>query len=351
MTITIVLPWYDNQSPSGGILNIYGYAERLASKGHLVNIIYDCNKGKGKLKIPNILQCNKRMKNTISKTKLYLKQNIRETPVYNVSNSTIPDADFVVATALVTVASVNKLSTEKGKKVYFIQGFENWGKSDEEVYKTYGLGMLNVTVSKWLYDIVSVHSLSPTYYIPNAVDDSIFCDKDIETRKPSIGFMYVPIKSKGTYDVLKVIQNIHDIKPEIKIEAFGVYPRNSDLPPYVHYTFSPSRENLKNLYNRCSIFICASWLEGFGLTAAESMKCGCCLVTTDCKGVRDFSIDGKTALICKPRDANDMLNKTLSVLNNDTLRIDVAKEGLKVIMKFNWNDNIDKLERILLENK
>lgn len=196
MNITIVLPWYDYNLPSGGILNMYGYAERLACKGHKITILYDCGKGKGKLKIPNIITYNKRRKKTISKKKLYKKKNITEIAVYSINDKTVPDGDFVIATALITVGGVNGLSKCKGKKVYFIQGFENWGISDREVYKTYELGMINIAVSSWL----------------------------------------------------------------------------------------------------CSIFVTASWLEGFGLTAAESMKCGCCLVTTDSKGIRDFSFDCKTAL-------------------------------------------------------
>lgn len=44
MKITIVLPWYDNNMPSGGILNVYGYTKRLADKGHIINIVYEDRK-------------------------------------------------------------------------------------------------------------------------------------------------------------------------------------------------------------------------------------------------------------------------------------------------------------------
>lgn len=352
MRISIVLPWYDNNMPSGGVLNIYGYAERLAKKGYIINIIYDCRKGKGKLKIPNRIAYNKRKKCTISKAKLYEKDNINEMAVYCIDNNTVPDADYVMATALITVFEVEKLSNDKGKKVYFIQGFENWGKSENEVYKTYGLGMINLTVSKWLYNLVKEHSLKQTYYLPNAIDDSFFVTEPIESRKPkSICFMYVPIKSKGTYDLLKAIDIVHKKNPDILVEAFGIYPQTNEIPEYVKYTFSPSREQLRELYNRSAIFVCASWLEGFGLTAGESMKCGCCLITTNNKGILDFSVDGKTALVCETRNSEMIAEKIDYIINNNDIRIEVAKAGQNEIQKFSWKNSIINLERILSENK
>lgn len=352
MNITIVLPWYNNKLPSGGILNMYGYAERMAQKGHNINIIYDCFKGKGKLRIPNIIAYNKRKKNTISQSELFLKNNIQETAVYTVNDNNVPDADYVIATALVTVYMVEKLSPKKGKKIYFIQGFENWGKSDADVYKTYGLGMLNIAVSKWLYELVTVHSSSSTYYLPNAIDDCFFCTNDIVSRHPKkICFMYVPIKSKGTYDLLQAIEIVHSKIPDIDIEAFGIYPRSDDLPTYINYTYNPTRTQLRELYNRCAIFVCASWLEGFGLTAGESMKCGCCLITTNNKGILDFSIDKKTAMICEPHNIKELAKQIEYIISNNGVRIKIAEAGVKKIQEFNWKHNIEQLERILDTNK
>lgn len=348
MRITIVLPWYDNRLPSGGILNMYGYAKRLAKNGHTINIIYDCCKGKGKLRIPNLLTYEKRKKKTISNCCLYKKNNIQEIPVYCVSDNSVPDADFVIATALITVDGVKNLSEKKGKKIYFIQGYENWGKTENEIFRTYDLGMVNITVSKWLYNLVKEHSRGATFYLPNAIDDSFYLSNPIQKRKNrTIAFMYVPIKAKGTYDLLKAIDIVHKKYPDVLIEAFGIYPNNNDIPKYVKYTYCPSRTELRNLYNRCAIFVCASWLEGFGLTAGESMKCGCCLVTTNNKGILDFSVDHKTALVCEPRNVEQLADKICYIMENNEERMRIAKEGEETIRAFSWKNNIEQLERIL----
>ena len=350
MRISIILPWYDSRYPSGGVLNIYKYAKLLAKQGHYINIIYNCDKGKNKLRIPSYLRYKNRKKITTAQDKFEQYNNICEIPVYCVNNK-IPSADFVIATALITVPSVKKLNSEKGKKVYFIQGFENWVKSDEYVYKSYELGMINIAVSKWLYKLVDEHSIRKTYYLPNAVDDNFMILDEIEKRDPkSICFMYVPIESKGTYDLLKAINLIHESHPDTRIEAFGIYPNVSDLPSFITYTYNPSRDKLNEIYNRNSIFVCASWLEGFGLTAAESMKSGCCLITTDNKGVRDFAEDGLTALVCEPKKPVQIANAIEKVLLNNDLRIKIAKNGLNRISDFNWDKNIKEFNKILKEN-
>lgn len=351
MKITIILPWYDNRYPSGGILNIYKYIERLAKKDYQITVIYNCDKGKGRLRIPNYISYRKRKSITMSQCKLSDIKNVEEVPVFCVDNSTIPNADFIIATALITVPSVKKLNDSKGKKVYFIQGFENWGKSNDYVYKSYGLGMINITVSKWLFELVKQHSTSKTYYLPNAIDDNFHIVSDICSRNPkTISFMYVPIKSKGTYDLLEALEIVHQKHPDVLIESFGIYQNYSDLPSYISYTYNPDRNILNDIYNRCSVFVCASWIEGFGLTAAESMKAGCCLVTTDSKGVLDFAIEGDTAFVCEPKNPSLLATKIEEAIENNELRIQIAKNGLKKISEFDWERNIEKIDKIFRDN-
>ena len=38
--------------------------------------------------------------------------------------------------------------------MYLIQDFENWGRSDMEVLESYKLGLMNITISKWLKEKV-----------------------------------------------------------------------------------------------------------------------------------------------------------------------------------------------------
>ena len=351
MKITVVLPWYDNKYPSGGVLNIYKYIEQLVEYNYQISIIYDCNMGKGKFHIPNYFSYQKRKYITMSKCGLNNLKNVKEIPVFCVKNHSIPDADYIIATALITVHSVKKLNHEKGRKVYFIQGFENWGKSDSYVYKSYGLGMINIAVSKWLYDLVELHSKSKTYYLPNAIDEDFYSFCDIEIRNPKkIVFMYVPIKSKGTYDLIDALKIVHKKQPDILIEAFGIYPRCNDLPSFVSYTYNPNRKLLNEIYNRNAIFVCASWLEGFGLTAGESMKSGCCLVTTNNKGVLDFAVDGETAFLSEPKNPDLLAQKIEYVLENNEIRIKVAKRGMESISKFNWKRNVEKIDEIFKGN-
>lgn len=74
------------------------------------------------------------------------------------------------------------------------------------------------------------------------------------------------------------------------------------------------------------------------------MKCGCCLVTTDSKGIRDFSFDCKTALICKPRDSKGFMIKVSTTGMVVSLKTDLRfpipgqrGHGDRIIQRFSFH--------------
>ena len=57
-----------------------------------------------------------------------------------------------------------------------------------------------------------------------------------------------------------------------------------------------------DILNYASIFICSSINEGFGLTGAESMACGCALATTSYPAVFEYAVDKKNCLVSPVKD-------------------------------------------------
>lgn len=353
MRINFICPWYNSDKPSGGILNIYWYSIYLAKRGHKVQIIYDCLVNIGKFPPINLLRYNKRKSNTKANPRfksIFDKYSIQEKTVAMASNLNIPDADIIIATALATTFNVRKLSKSKGIKYYFIQGFENWGVTNNKVYETYGFGFTNIAVSKWLYKMVCEHAKSKTYYLPNAISDDLYIENPIESRKSNtILFMYVPIESKGTYDVIKALKIVRK-SIDVNVKAFGIYQDPTDLPDWVEYNYNPNRDQLRNIYNEAAIFVTGSWIEGFGLTVAEAMKCGCAVCTTNSKGVRDVAIQNETALISSIKSPEELANNIVFLVNDRRKRVELAKNGSEYIKKFSWDENIDKIESIFEEN-
>jgi GT2 family glycosyltransferase len=61
-------------------------------------------------------------------------------------------------------------------------------------------------------------------------------------------------------------------------------------------------------YDAARVFAVGSWFEGFCQPGLEALACGVPLVTTDNGGCREYAIDGKTALVVPPRDADARLD-------------------------------------------
>lgn len=98
----------------------------------------------------NLIQISTVSKFIISILERALVINVKRKAIWCIENSEIRDGDIIIATLVSTAKAVTSLNSEKGKKFYFIQGFENWYMSNDELYETYDLGMSNIVVSNWL---------------------------------------------------------------------------------------------------------------------------------------------------------------------------------------------------------
>ena len=103
--------------------------------------------------------------------------------------------------------------------------------------------------------------------------------------------------------------------------------------------------------NNSSVFLCPTIREGFGLTGAESMACGCALVSTNYAGVREYAVDGRNSLLCDVNSENSLYKALKRCMEDNNLRIRLARTGNEDIQAFSWKSAIDKFERMLTVEK
>jgi len=97
-------------------------------------------------------------------------------------------------------------------------------------------------------------------------------------------------------------------------------------------------------------YLSPNWAEGWHLPPAEAMACGCAVVSTDIGGVRDYAEHEKTALLSPPGDPEALTKNLLRLLEDDNLRIQLAKAGHKRIQEFTWDRSTDLLEQFLIQH-
>lgn len=349
MNICFCLPGISHR-PVGGVKIVFEYSNRLVEKGHNVSIVFNCKDTFKKYNLPNNFReylCRYIVKR--SPKWFELNKKVKKICAFGIDNNTIPDADIIVATAITTAKDVYDLNQKKRKKAYLIQDFENWDNTDSDVYNTYQFNMHNIVISKWLKDIVDKKSDYPSTYIPNGIDFSVFgIDTPIEERNPySISMLYHKSEHKGSKYGIEVITELKKQFPELKANLFGVPQRPKDLPSWINYTRSATQEQLRYIYNESSIFLCSTVKEGFGLTGAESMACGCALVSTSYKGVLEYAEDEKNALLSPPKDTKSLVKQVKRLICDNNLRWKIANEGKENITKLSWDNSVNAFEREL----
>lgn len=349
MKICFVLPGYPRR-PIGGYKVVFEYANKFAEDGFEVTIVFQNNKALEKYKLPEFVKgkiidyftkkepdwfpLNKRIKKYSFRNKKY--------------RSKVLDSDIVVATAATTVDFV-KRKFKKSNLYYFIQGFEDWDLTKEELFKTYNLGLKNIVVSKWLQKVVEEKTNVTPIYLRNPLDTSIYkVVNPIENRNVNkIGMLYHSNPTKGSKYALEALKKVKKNIPNLEVIMFGTTDKPANLPKWITYYKNASQEKTVEIYNTVSIFLSATINEGFGLTGLEAMSCGAAFVSTDYLGVHEYAINSKNALLSPIKDTNKLAENVEKLINDSALRYEIATEGIKTGKLFSIDNSFSKFKKLV----
>jgi len=341
------------QSASGGYKMVYIYANELVNRGHDVTIYYHCHRGVllSNYYIPFWMKMI--MANILAKTGpkwFELDQRVGRKVVQDVTDKNVSDGDIVIATAANTAGEVFLLDKNKGKKAYFVQGYEDWVMSKEELENTYRLDMEIITVSKWLQTIIQnvVDSDRVNCVLNGIRNDVFYIINSPETRSiKMISMLYHDLESKGSKEGIYVLNELKKLFPDLKAHLFGVVDNPGNLPSWIDYTHNADQNQLRKIYNDSMIYLSPSWNEGFGLTGAEAMMCGAVLVSTKTDGVKEYSTE-ENAFWVDVHDTKSMIDKCVEVITKPELRNRMAIAGSKYVAeKLCYEKSVDGFIGIL----
>lgn len=350
MVVSFVLPFF-SKYPVGGVKVVYEYANYLAQKGHKVYLYIPRGKTLENVKMPANLK-NRLVKLIIAHRKVSwfsFDRRVRRVSINKIDNEEIKDADVVIATSVETALPVANLNPMKGKKFYFIQDFENWTYSDEEVCHTYGLGMTNIVVADWLKQIVDKYSSNPSILVGNSINTEIFkVSSSPESRSPhSIAFHYREGSYKGSRYAIETVRMLYSKYNDLKVYVVSTNNPPDDLPECCVFLKNLSPKEVAEVNNRVRIFICSSVEEGFGLPGLEAMACGCVLVSSKYRGVLEYAVDGENALLSPIKDSKSMADNIVEVFADSKLRNRLIEGGIKTAERRSIKESGGLLESLL----
>ena len=271
----------------------------------------------------------------------------------------IGDCDICVATWFPTALPVWIKKT--GKLYYFLQDSPEiiTDKRSLSLFeKTLKLPFYFLTNSRDTAELVLEHQMengAKLKVIGVGVDEQTFYQRapiTLDSKRKIIMAIMRDEVCKGADIAIKALNEINERIPIYGILVGSKHPLKKIKPkfPYVFFENISDDDYLARLYSSANVFIFTSFVETFGLPPIEAMACGTAVVTTDCKGNRDYAVNGHNCLMVPPGDYVAIANAAIEVLTNNELLDKLRAEGLKTAKTWTWERVVDKFEDALLDN-
>ena len=357
MKITFITP---PANMSGGIKVIAIYARLLAQKGHDVLVVSPAQrKVSFKQKVKSLITGRGWLREKSNDSFLSsVDINHRVLESYRpVCDSDLPDADIVIATWWETAEWVNNLLPSKGKKVYFIQGYEVFDYLPvDSCEATYKMPLRKIVIAQWLADVMEdLYGDNNVALVNNAVDHSQFyAPPRGKQALPTVGFLYHDTPLKGVDVTLKAIKKLHKLMPQLRVTSFGACDSATHselligLP--VEIQRLPPQDKIREIYAHCDVWVAASRSEGFNLPAMEAMACRTPIVSTRTGWPAEAIKNQFNGMLVDVDDVDAIVDavKWVLTLPEDKWR-DLSQNAFATVEDCSWDNSAKKFEQVLIE--
>jgi glycosyltransferase involved in cell wall biosynthesis len=319
--------------PSGGVAVIYEIATALAGRGHEVHLYHVNFFGATASNLDELAWFT--FPDEI--THHFTPEGPRDLP-------SIPDGDVFFGFSF-----DRQMARQSGVPVVLIQGYRMFDDTIER--HAFHAPCPKVCVASWLVDVgvelgVAAKEL---IHVPIGIDhDRYRVTRPIGARPPRVSFCYSSHLQKGSELAVDVVERVKRAVGDVDVVAFGAQRPEPVLPPWVTYVRQPPPGQLADeIYNGSRVFLCTSWVEGFGLANVEAMASGAALVTTDNGGSHDYAFHDETALVAACGDAATLSDHVINLLEDDARRVALATAGREYVRRFTWERSAEVLEAFL----
>ncbi len=168
-------------------------------------------------------------------------------------------------------------------------------------------------------------------WIPNAVDTEKFIPLEDKPNPPIVTYVGKLEKWKGIDTLIKSFEIVNRQTKNVKFLVVGTGSLESKLKKEaklpIEFMGSVPYDEMPKIYQRTSVLVLPSYMEGFPVTCIEALSCEIPVVTTDVGDTKEIVLDGETGFITEPGDAEKIASRTIQILNDSQLRKKLGEKG------------------------
>jgi len=190
--------------------------------------------------------------------------------------------------------------------------------------------------------------------IPNGIDTSVYTPRDVSSvaldflsgDREVLLFVGSLVPRKNLLFLCNVVGILRKRRKGILLVIAGEGPLRGRLEQHLDQNLllenvmllGPVSEEMKiALYNRCTVFVSSSLLEGFGLAPAEAMACGKPVVLARSSALVELAEEGRSGFLASPTDEREFAERVEYLLENEKVRSETGQLARKtIIARFNW---------------
>ncbi len=179
------------------------------------------------------------------------------------------------------------------------------------------------------------------YHIENPLADTFF-DVPDETEPNRVLFAGHIIPLKGILFLVQAIERLRHQIPNVQVRLAGrplldhgpsypetvrTYVRDHNLEGHVHFLGQLDETALLQEYAHCAILVLPSRQETAPMVIVQAMAAGKAVVATRVGGIPHLVDHGRTGLLIKFGDVNDLVDAMASLLTDDARRTRMGEQG------------------------
>jgi glycosyltransferase involved in cell wall biosynthesis len=162
-------------------------------------------------------------------------------------------------------------------------------------------------------------------------------------------------EQKGHCYLIEAVQLLAQERDDFKVLVVGKGELEEEIKAQVkklgledHIIFTGFRTDVYSIMKQIDFLLHTALWEGFGFVVAEAMAAGKPVVSTDVSNISEIIVEGETGYLDETKNPEDIAEKTIKLLENDS-REQMGQVGRQVVKdKFSFEEQVDKLANYYL---